>query len=379
MSRVCHLTTVHGPFDVRILHKECASLAAAGYDVSLVVPHTGQEVRQSVRIVPIERPRSRLARMLGTAAQCLRAAISEDALLYHFHDPELIRVGLALKRRGKRVVYDVHESHAESMLDRAYLPAWLRPIASGHVARSERNADRALDGIVAATPKIERSFSNPRTVLVQNYPLLGEIDSVEGRSYSQREKAAIFVGGISEARGCHQMVEAMPLCPDTRLLLAGSFSPLAFGDRLKALPGWAQVEHLGMIGRGEVAQAMARARAGIVVFLPLRNHVESQPNKLFEYMAAGLPVVASDFPYWRQIVGEVGCGVHADPRDPAAIATAVTCLLDHPDKSQEMGALGQAAVRERFNWQTQVPALLSLYSELLGPRQAASTASPKPT
>lgn len=353
-------------------------MAEAGYDVSLVVPHTGPDERESVRIVPIERPRSRLARLFGTAAQCLRAAIREDALLYHFHDPELVPVGLALKRRGKHVVYDVHESHAESMLDRAYLPAWLRPITSRQVARAERKADRALDGIVAATPKIARSFSNPRTVLVQNYPLLGELDSVEGRPFAQRERAAIFVGGISEARGCHQMVEALSLCPDAKLLLAGSFSPEAFGDRLKALSGWAQVEHLGQIGRAEVAQAMTRARAGVVVFLPLRNHVESQPNKLFEYMAAGLPVIASDFPYWRQIVGDVRCGVHADPRDPAAVAEAVTSLLDHPERAQEMGALGQAAVRERFNWQTQVPTLLSLYSELLGPRQAESTASPKP-
>ncbi|MCC6403769.1 MAG: glycosyltransferase family 4 protein [Fimbriimonadaceae bacterium] len=361
------------------MYKECASVAAAGYRVSLVVPAAPGEAFPGIHIVPIVKPTTRLARMFGGAARCLREAKRLDADLYQFHDPELIRVGLALRRSGKKVLYDVHESHAESRLDRAYLPVWLRPAMASQVRRAERKADRYLDGIVAATPKIARAFCNPRTVLVQNYPKLGELDSVAGGPFAERERAVVFVGGISEARGCHQMVEAMPKTGGARLLLAGSFSPPALRERLSALPGWSQVETLGQIGRAEVALAMSRARAGIVVFLPLRNHVESQPNKLFEYMAAGLPVIASDFPYWRQIVGEVGCGIHADPNDPDSIAAAVRALVDDPIRAQEMGMLGQQAVRERFHWDTQAPVLLELYAELLGPLVAATTASPRAT
>jgi glycosyltransferase involved in cell wall biosynthesis len=367
LTTVCQLTTVHQPFDVRIFHKTAVSAAKAGYASLVVAPHGKDEWVDGVRLLGIGRPRGRVARMLAGAADCLRRAGEADADLYQFHDPELIRVGLALKRRGKQVVYDVHESHAESVLDRAYLPPWIRSFVSRRVAAAERAADARLDAVVAATPKIARQFRNPRTVLVQNFPLLAEVESGDGPPFAGRETAAVFVGGISSARGAHQMVEAAGLVPGLRLLLVGEFSPAALRGELQALEGWEQCEPLGWLDRRAAQAAMGRARAGVAVFQPLRNHTESQPNKLFEYMAAGLPVVASDFPHWRSLLGPVQCAEFSDPASPSAIAEALARLVSDPSRAQEMGARGREAVRAEFNWEAQGQALLALYRELVGP------------
>ncbi len=110
---------------------------------------------------------------------------------------------------------------------------------------------------------------------------------------------------------------------------------------------------------------MAACRLGLVTFLPAPNHTESQPNKLFEYMAAGLPVVASDFPLWRHIVESSQCGLLVDPSDPGKIAEAIEWILRHPQEAEAMGRRGAEAVRQTYNWGSEAKTLLDLYRQLL--------------
>jgi glycosyltransferase involved in cell wall biosynthesis len=113
-------------------------------------------------------------------------------------------------------------------------------------------------------------------------------------------------------------------------------------------------------------QLAGRTRAGIVTFHPVPNHTESQPNKLFEYMAAGLPVIASDFPRWRGIVEGHECGLVVDPKDPDRIAEAMQWILAHPVEAETMGDRGRQAVKRQYNWDLESGKLLKVYKELLG-------------
>jgi glycosyltransferase involved in cell wall biosynthesis len=161
------------------------------------------------------------------------------------------------------------------------------------------------------------------------------------------------------------MVAAIADCSPTILRVAGVFTPATLATELSLTPGWSQVRPLGWLDRQAVANMMGECLAGLLLFQPLRNHVESQPNKLFEYMAAGLPIVASDFPHWRSILEAEGCGLFVDPTDTRAIASAIRSVTSDRVWAEEMGARGKEAVHRTYGWPSQAAKLLELYERLL--------------
>lgn len=365
--KVVHLTSVHPPFDVRIFHKECKTLAAAGFDVVLVAPHGQDLTEDGVRLRAVPRPSNRQERARKTVGAVLRAALAEDAAIYHFHDPELIPVGLALKARGKRVIYDVHEDVPEDVLTKDYIPLPIRRGVARGADLAERIGAAAFDAIVTVTPTIARRFPAARTHLVQNFPIPGELEAVTPGPYAERPPLAVYAGVINAVRGIPETLGALARLPETspaRLALAGNFVPASLEEQVRSMPGWARVDFLGWQSRPEIAHLLSRGRMGLVLFQPLANHVAAQPNKLFEYMAAGMPVIASDFPRWRELVEGAGCGLLVDPRDEGAIANAITWLLDHPAEAEAMGKRGMEAVATRYNWDTQGRVLVELYRTL---------------
>ena len=363
-----HLSTVHGADDGRIFHRECASLARAGYDVAYVAPCDVDGVDRDVRIVALRRETWRPRRMICGAFRALRAALQQRADLYHFHDPELIPVGLLLKAVGKRVIYDVHECIPDHVLSKAYIPRWLRPLVGRASGAAETTAACWFDGIVAATPHIARRFPRHKTALVQNFPPLKPAAAARQLPYQERPPRVVYAGGIGRLRGICEVIGAMSLLPETlpaRFCLMGAIAPPELEAQLRDMPGWKRVDFLGWRDHEEVFPMLSEARVGIVTILPEQCYLRSQPTKLFDYMAAGLPVVASDFPYWRELVEGAGCGLLVDPRDPGAIARAIEWLLTHPEEAEQMGQRGRSAVAERFNWQRECRVLLQFYDRLL--------------
>jgi len=365
--RVCHLTSNHQPFDSRIFLKECRTLARAGYDVTLVVPHDRREVRDGVTIEPVPVPANRRERMLRTTWEVYRAARRVRADVYHLHDSELIPIGWLLKLRGHRVIFDAHEDRPRQVLSKPWIRPALRPAVAAVTRVVEGASAIVFDRIVAVTPSVAASFPAHKTHLVQNYPIDGELTVVDGLPYRDRPAEVIFVGGISEIRGIREMVQAMQHVPASygaELVLVGRFDTPSLEAAVQGLPGWAHARAVGWRSRGEVAALLARARAGLVLYHPEPNHVSAQPNKLFEYMSAGVPVIASDFPLWRELVEGTGAGLLVDPLDPRAIGEAIGWLLAHPEAAAAMGERGRAAVAGDLNWAHEARALLAMYATL---------------
>lgn len=386
--RIVHFTSVHPATDTRIFHRQCRWLAAAGAQVTLIATgetpcvglsaDNGTDPRVRLRMLP--RPRHRGQRLTRTFAAMLVAAWREPADLYHFHDPELILAGMLLRLTGRRVVYDVHEDVPRQILSKPWIPRPFRSLIAGLVRGCEAVAARTLSGFVVAWPAIAPRFPAGRTVVVGNFPALDELLPATLTPYEQRPPDVAYVGGISRIRSAQEMVAAMALLPEefcaARLHLAGTFSDPALEARVAAQDGWTRTCFHGWQGRDQVAELLNRVRAGIVVMYPEPNHLNAYPNKLFEYMAAGIPVVASDFPLWREIVETAGCGLLVPPRDPAALAAAITWLLAHPQVAAAMGAAGQQAVRRRYNWEREATGLLRLYLQILPPPPAAQSTKP---
>ncbi|GAB6183586.1 glycosyltransferase family 4 protein [Thermodesulfovibrio hydrogeniphilus] len=367
-TKVCILTTVHSPFDTRIFHKEAKTLAQAGYDVTLIAQHEKDVVVDGVKIIALPKLRNRLARIFGLTWRAFCLALRQRADIYHFHDPELIPVGLLLRLLGKRVIYDVHENVPKQILHKEWIPSPLRWLVAKVAQFVEAVAGKILNAVVAATPQIAKHFPAAKTVVVQNFPILDELLPPNPMPYTSRPLKVAYVGGITAIRGVREMVQAMALLPNSlsaKLVLVGTFSPLTLEEVVRRLPGWERVEFLGWQDRSGVAKVLGDVRVGLVVFGPVPNNVEGWPAKLFEYMSTGLPVIASNFPLWKEIVEGNQCGITVDPLDPKAIAQAIEYLLTNPEEAQKMGENGRRAVKEKYNWDLEAAKLLSLYKELL--------------
>lgn len=363
--RIIHLTSNHAPTDVRIFLKEARTLSRAGHQVALIVPT--EEPRQQVdgvEIIPVRKPKNRLDRFVLGFWRIYRAALAARGDAYHFHDPDLIPLGLLLRLQGKKVVYDVHEDVPRDILTKHWIPPILRGIIAKAMAGVEWLAGQLLSGIVAATPSITRRWPVTKTVVVQNFPFMEELAPESGIAYVERPLNVVYLGGIEIIRGIQEMVQAMEYLPanlEARLLLGGRFAPPELENELQQMPGWARAEFVGWVSRKRMAEILTSARLGLVLFHPAPNHIEAQPNKLFEYMSAGIPVVASDFPLWREIVEGAGCGLLVDPLDPQAIAKAIQYLLEHPLEAETMGRRGRLAVLEQYNWEAESKNLLEFY------------------
>lgn len=373
MARVVHLTSVHQRYDIRIFMKQCRTLASHGHEVTLVVADgKGDEARDGVAIADAGQLAGRLRRIFGTTRRVLRKAIALDADIYQLHDPELIPAGLRLKRLGKTVVFDSHEDVPRQILGKPYLGPLGRQACSRSFALLQGYACRRFDGLIAATPSIrdELLALNPNTVDINNFPVVGELDTVDGQD-AAKQLEVCYVGGIAAIRGIRELVAAAELLHSpARINLAGRFSEPAVAAEVKARRGWARVNEHGFLDRAGVRDVMQRSVAGVVTFHPLPNHLDALPTKMFEYMASGIPVIASDFPLWRDIIEGNDCGVCVDPLDSAAIAAAIDQLVLNPAKARRQGQNGRRAVLETYNWAAQATRLIDFYRGLSHGKQA---------
>lgn len=366
--KVVHLTSAHPRYDTRIFLKECRSLAVAGHQVSLVVADgLGKEERDGVRIYDAGIVKGRVNRIAFAARRVAQLALMLDADVYHLHDPELLLFALDIKAKGKRVIFDSHEDVGQDILTKPYLPGPVRALVSKTFTSFERYVCRRIDHVVAATSVIRDKFGQAgiSATSIRNYPIVGEFEPVSDWSGKQRQ--ICYIGSIAEIRGIRELVAALALCePPVRLQLAGEFGESGLREAVMADPGWRHVDELGQLSREQVGQVLARCMAGAVTLHPTQAYKDSLPIKMFEYMAAGIPVIASNFSTWIDIVEVEKCGVCVDPLDPSAIARSIVSLLGNLNIAKEMGSAGAVAVRSKFLWTKEAEALAKLYRTLEG-------------
>jgi glycosyltransferase involved in cell wall biosynthesis len=363
--KVCHITTVHSRNDVRIFYKECMSLSNNGYDVSLIVADgLGNDIVNGVCIYDIGKEKNRFFRILRNSIKANIKAKEVNAEIYHVHDPELLLIVGGLRKITKKIIYDVHEDVPRQILNKYYLPKILRNIISRIFETFENIKSKKINTIITSTEHIRNRFLklNLNTQAINNYPLLNE-DILFNNEWNKKNKSIAYIGGIFRTRGIVQILESIK-DTDIKLLLAGIFSPPELEYECKNHKGWDNVVYYGFIKREEINIFFKEVSAGIVILENTPSYIYSMPVKMFEYMASGIPVVASNFPLWKEIVELNNCGICVDPTNVKEIKESLLFLFNNKELCEKMGNNGRKAIEQKYNWNIEEIKLLEIYNSL---------------
>lgn len=358
------MSSAHPWTDNRVHLREAASLARAGYEVTLIA--VGNEILlpdTSVRVIKLKKY-PRLKRMVIGSVVAFSAGLRTKASIFHLHDPELVWAVPILRLLGKKVIYDAHEDLPSQMLNKPYLGKSARR-AAGVFAHLVVLLSKSSNHTIAATEKIAERYSPTRVSVVHNFPPLRDPGALLAAP-SERPASLVYVGVLSTERGLVQMAQTIGMAEfpaSWKLIVAGTGQPAVLKS-LESLPTWNDVQYHGLVSPLAARDLVEHARVGIVVLQRTPAYIDSLPTKMFEYMAAGIPTIASDFPLWREIIERYDCGTLVDETSPEAIAAAVRRYADDPELMNRHGANALRAAREEVNWQNEESTLIGVYKRL---------------
>lgn len=366
-NKVCHITSAHGRYDVRIFMKQCRSLAKNGYDVTLIVnDDKDDEVNDGVRIISTKfAPKNRIERFLNSKKLLLRKALEVNANVYQIHDPDLLFIGNKLKSMGKKVIFDSHEDVPAQIMEKYYIPAILRGILSFFYKILENRSIKKYDALISVTPKVVKRFlnSNKNSYMITNYPIIDSNSNVDDNSY---KNAICFAGAINEDWKHDKIIRALESVEDVKYYLAGSGKE-DYLESLKKLPAWDKVYYKGRISHTQVKELYKNSIAGMALHYSYQLAGEGSlgNTKLFEFMEAGLPVICSNYQLWKEIIDKHKCGIAINPDNINEIEESIKYFINNPAEAKIMGKNGRKAVVDIFNWGTQEEVLIGLYMKLL--------------
>jgi glycosyltransferase involved in cell wall biosynthesis len=371
-KKICHVSTVHRGLDIRIFWKECVALAEHGFDVSLVIEASAEQVKKAsevgVSLVALGLPltRSRFWRLIVRSLYAFRLSLKTGAATIHLHDPELLLLTPLYKLAGRKVIYDAHEDLPKQLLGKHWISPTLRPFLSKLVMQAEHMLVGWTDAVATAAPPITERLAriNKRVITLVNYPLRAEVEKNGAGDYASKTGTVIcYAGAITVERGALDMVDALDHLPGVTLELCGPISPDSLLAEMQAKTGWKQVKFHGMLDRQGVMAVYQRASLGLAMLHATPSHIQWVPIKLFEYMSANLPVITPPYKIWKEFVEKHHCGVCIEPQNPLLLAQNIKEILANKPQLMKMAENGRSAVISHYSWESELPKLVALYAD----------------
>lgn len=378
--KICILTTVHQPFDTRVFQKEAVTLAKE-HEVTLIAPYDEiiQIQKHNVTIRTVQKTTNKLLHPI-TLIRTLIQGFKTECDVLHCHEPGSLLVCLILKLlQGKKVVYDAHEYYPSLIANNSFFPPFLSPFINSVMDFSELTLVRFVDAIIVVREDLKERFqsiTNTPVEVIFVYPDLDIFISpkkYEDHIPSQNNKTIVYEGFVNiQGRGLDKCLYSIKHLshsyPDIELKIVGRIPE----DDLK----WAEAyvrDNLSAsnfvvipwVRYDEVPEILAQSTIGIILFQPTHyNNLMGIPNKLFDYMAAGIPVIASNLPNISRIVKDANCGILVNPDAEKEIAQAIDYLLTNTEEAKRFGLNGRYAVETKYNWINMEFKLISIYNNL---------------
>jgi glycosyltransferase involved in cell wall biosynthesis len=375
--QILHVSTVHGPLDGRIFYKEARCLRDAGFDVAIAGTARTRAVCDGVAIVPLGSREGPRWKRLGRDLRALWIMLAHPKSILHIHDPELLLAALLPAYFGRKVVYDVHEFYRERIADSEWIPRPLRGMLSKAYDRLERFALRRFAGVVIVSEAMRQHYrelvGEDRVALVRSFPYIRETELDAVRAAPHPLDGAPYIlhtGGASRLRAFHTMVGAAEYLRehgcDWPIVNLGPIDLSAYGSEVDALLPRAEragVRNLGLVSQEDAWRYVAHAAIGYMPLIDVQNNARGMPNKLFENLIFGLPMVATGLGNIAAILTEANAGILVAAEDERAHGAALLRLAgDVP--LRETLARNAAAAAPRFSFPTEVKTLIGLYHRI---------------
>lgn len=381
--RVAYVTSIHPDFNARVW-KMATAAAKSGAIVHLVCPWNvpNGTNREGVTIHSFPRIESRPWRPILIPLHLGRRLIPllRNVDLVHFHDIDILP-WMALLSMFKSTIYDVHENYADEMLVRDWIPRIARTPLYHVTLHVERALAKVIRNVVLAVPAQEQQFgdSRIRSYPLRNYATLQLLNRVRD-DYLSRDDTVVFSGGNYESNGSMLLLDIAArvkrLRPSVKFLMVDLFASDAFRRRFMTERARLDLEDTvrldNPVPSQEVMSLLNRATIAVAMNLRVVKQEKAIPTKLFEYMAAGLPIVSSDLPFQTALLSRHEMGLLSKPEDPDSFVSAIVRLVDNRRAAQRMGEVGRQAFVQWYSWESQLPGLISFYKSILAVANARS-------
>lgn len=384
---VCMVSTAHDARDDRLYFKVAKTLAKE-HTVTLIAPSTRNVNLQedaNLTFIRLACDKSKFSRVL----MVLRLLFTLPRGLYdviHISDCEMMAISLFLKWRCKsKIVYDIWEANYELILGSSTNPGIIRRILASIFRFLEKNISRHCDLVLTADNDIAEALGPKiHPIVIFNYPLLNvlfpERDEVSKlREKYKQARCIIYQGSMAEERGVLEAVAAMQyVCarhPNAKLLLVGKFPrklEIQFNALILNMGLGNAVDLIGWVDHTEVGAYLKVSEIGLVPFARTRKFEKNIPQKIFEYWAAGIPIIGTNLAPIQYFVSRCGGGLLTESNDPEILANAVCALLSQPETAKRMGLQGKTMVENAWRWEYMEQKLLSAYRVLAGGLQNRS-------
>jgi glycosyltransferase involved in cell wall biosynthesis len=369
MTKITHVTSVHNRFDNRIFRKQCVDLAATGFDVTLLVADGyGDEQRDGVEIrdCSLSVPRNRFFRMFVTSPYMAIAALRMKTTNYHIHDPELLFFFIFFSAffKKKKLVFDMHENLSEQVKAKMWIPAIFRLPLAIVIRWYEAILFRHVPVIFAESSYSKFFPEAKKSEIVMNFPKSHWMDVSQAQAAKTAPSTIGYIGRIGTDRGVGTLLTSVAAINKSgrtlRLALIGVIpEDLCENDDLHYLKELGMLDAHGFVENHRAVELVRSWDIGFSVLNALPNFVESYPTKIFEYMAAGVPVIASNFPLYESLIKETGGGICIEPGRVDLLIQAITGILDNWDQYKP------SLDADRYCWSGQFSRLVEFYSEVL--------------